>query len=105
MSTECLGPEAEGALRRASARRVQRHKGVEQERHIVAADIQVTPVDVGHMRQRVEILDRWPVRIMDGMAVLAVLNAENFFDRLSLRVFHDGGVGFLSAGCVTYLRL
>ena len=102
MSAERLGPEAERALRRASARRVQRHKRVEQERHVVAADIQVAPVNVGHVRQGVEILDGRPVGIMHDASILAIRNAENVFDRLALRVFHDGVVEFLAAGYVNH---
>ena len=103
MSAERLGPEAERALRRASARRVQGHKGVEQERHVVAADIQVAPVDVGHVRQGVEILDGRTVGIVHHVSILAVRNAEDVFDRLALRVFHDGVVEFLAAGYVNDL--
>src|SRR5208337_4363009 len=80
-------------------------KGVEQERHVVAADVQVAPVDVGHMRQRVKILDGRPVGIMQSRAVLAVGNAQNVFDGLALRVLDDGVVELLAADDVNDLRV
>ena len=104
VSAERLRPEAEGALRRASARRVERNKRVEQERHVVAANVQVAPVNVGHVRQSVQILDGRPVGIMHDLAILAIGNAENIFDRLALRVFDDGVVEFLAASYVDYFR-
>ena len=104
MSAERLGPEAEGALGGASARGVKRYEGVQQERDVVAADIQVAPVDVGYVRQSVQILDGRTVGIMNDPTVFAVGNAENIFDRLALRVFDDGVVEFLAAGYVDDFR-
>ena len=40
MSAERLRPQAEGALRRAAARGVERDVGIQQERHVVAARIE-----------------------------------------------------------------
>jgi len=82
MSAERLRPEAEGALRRASARGVERHKGMQQKRHVIAPDIQVAPVHIGHVRQRVQILNRRTVGIVHDDAVLAIRNAQNVFDFL-----------------------
>ena len=105
MSAERLRPEAEGALRRASARRVQGHKWVHQEWHVVAANIQIAPVNVGYVRQGVQILDGRPVGIMHHVPILTIGNAENVFDGLALGVFDDGVVELLAAGYVNYLCL
>ena len=89
MSAERLRPQAERALRRAAARGVQRHERIEQERHVVAAGIDVALVDVHHVRQSVEILNRGTVRIVNDLSIRAAIgDAENLAQRLAVGKFH-----------------
>ena len=63
---------------------------MQQERNVVLRDIQVALVDVGDPGQRVEILDLRAVGIVHDLAVLAVADAENLFERLAVGEFDDG---------------
>ena len=69
VAAEGLRPEAEGALRRATARGVERDVGMEQEGHVVARDVHVALVDLGGPGHRVEIFDLRAVGIVDDLAV------------------------------------
>ncbi len=70
---------------------------MKQKRHVVAADVQVAPVNVGDVRKRIQILDRRPVGIVHDLAILAIGDAEDLIDRLAVGVFDDGIVEFLAA--------
>src|SRR5207248_10190314 len=70
---------------------------MQQERHVVAADIQITPIYVRHVRQGIEILNLWWIGVVHDRAILAVRNSENFFQRLALCVLDNGVVKFLAA--------
>ena len=52
-----LRPQAEGAQGRASARGVERNERVQQERDVVAGDIEIALVGLGDPGQRVQVLD------------------------------------------------
>jgi len=91
-----LRPETEGAQRRAAARRVKRHVGIQQERYVVLLDGQVLLVNIGSERQGVEFrsLQQRPRRIVDHFAVHDVAGTQDIFERLTLRVFHDRVIKF-----------
>ena len=52
-----LRPQAERAHGRAAARRVERNERVQQERNVVAPEVEVALVDLRHPGQLVEVLD------------------------------------------------
>src|SRR2546429_6825149 len=92
MSRNRLRPHAEGAKRRASARGVKRHVGVQQERHVVAFDFQVALVNVRGERQRVQPF-RVQLRtfgVVHDLSVFAVADTENL-DRKSTRLNSSHG--------------
>ena len=60
---EGLRPQAEGAERRASARRIERDERVEQKRHVVTRDVHVAFVDRRHPREFIQLLNQ---RLRDG---------------------------------------
>jgi hypothetical protein len=64
-----LRPEAEGALRRAAARGVERDVRVQQERHVVAGHVHVALVDLGGPGHRVEVFNLRAVGIVHDLAV------------------------------------
>ena len=84
-----LRPQAEGAHRRAAARGVERNERVEQERNVVARDVEIALVDLGDPGQRVQIFDGGAFGIVDDLAVLAEADAGQFFERLALGVVDD----------------
>ena len=84
-----LRPQAEGAQRRAPARGVERNEGIQQERDVVAGDIQVALVSLGHPRQLVEILDGRAFRDCGPLPVLAEAHAGQFVERLAFGVVRD----------------
>ena len=84
-----LRPQAEGAERRAAARGVERNERVEQERNVVARDIEIALVDLGDPGQRIEVFDGGAFGIVDDLAVLAEADAGQFFERLALGVIDD----------------
>src|SRR4029077_12697412 len=69
MSAERLRPEAESTLRGAAARGVKRDERMEQERDIVAGDVEVALVHVSDMGQGVEVLNLRSVGIVDDFSV------------------------------------
>src|SRR5438046_10216439 len=70
---------------------------MQQERHVVAADIQITLIYVRHVRQGIEILNLWSIGVVHDRAILAVRNSENFFQRLALCVLDNGVVKVVAA--------
>ena len=102
MTAQGLRPEAEGALGGASASGVKRDERIEQEWDIVAANVEVAAIDVGDMRERIEIVDGRAVGIVHDLSIFAVGNAEDFVERFSLRVFDDRIIEFLAADDVDY---
>ena len=79
-----LRPQAESAHRRAAARGVERNERIQQERDVVAGDVQIALVDLRHPGQLVQIFDHAAFRIVDDAAVLAEADAGQFFERLAL---------------------
>ena len=97
---ERLGPEAERALRRASARRIQRDERMQQERHVVLGDVQIAGVDLGGPGHLVELLggDLRAIRIVLDHAVrVLVADAEDLVQRLALGKLDDGEVELAAA--------
>src|SRR5208337_368749 len=93
MSTECLRPQAEGALRWAAASRVQRDKRVKQEWHVVAARVDIALVHIYHVGQSVQIFDRGTVCIVNDLTVRAAIrDPENLAQWLAIGEFHCGVV-------------
>src|SRR5437667_7302469 len=70
---------------------------MQQKRHVIAADIQITLIYIRHMWQGIEILNLWSIGVVHDRALLAVRNSENFFQRLALCVLDNGVVKFLAA--------
>ena len=89
VTAEGLRPQAEGALRRAAARGVERDVGMEQEGHVVARHVHVALVDLGGPGHRVQVFDLRAVGVVDDLAVLLVADAENLVERLALGKLDD----------------
>jgi hypothetical protein len=60
---------------------------VEEEWHCVAAHVQVALVHVGDVRQRVEVLQLWPIGIVSNGSVLAIRNPEDLIEGLPFGKF------------------
>src|SRR6185437_6909490 len=97
MSAECLRPKAERALRGASARRIERDERIEQERHVIARDIEIALIDVGHIGQYVEVLNLRTIGIVHHAPVLPVRDPENLVERFALRKLDDRVIELLAA--------
>src|SRR6267142_876102 len=94
MAGNRLRPHTERAHRRATARRIERYERVQQERHVVALDLQVTLVNIGSKRQSIELfrVQLRPRRVVHDLAVLAIAGSGNLLKRFAMRVFGDGMV-------------
>ena len=97
MSAQSLWPQAECTLSRTATRRIERNIGIQQEWNVVARDVKVALVNVGHMRQGVQILDLGSIGIMDDLAVLSIGDTQDLIQRLANRVVNDRVVKFLAA--------
>jgi hypothetical protein len=97
VTAQGLRPEAEGALRRAAARGVERDVGVEQERDVVAGHVHVALVDFGGPGHGVEVFDLRAVGIVHDLAVELVADAEDLAERLALGKLDDGVVELAAA--------
>jgi hypothetical protein len=97
---ERLRPEAEGALRGAAARGVERDEGVQQEGDVVLGDVEVAVVDLGGPGHLVELLGgdlRAVGIVLDDAVLVLVADAEDLVQRLALGEFDDGEVELAAA--------
>ncbi len=106
MAAESLGPQAERALRRATARGVERDVRVQKERHVVARDVHVARVDLGSPGHRVEVFDLRAIRIVldDAVGVIVsvfvsffIADAEDLVQGLAVGKLYDGEVELAAA--------
>src|SRR5271157_685045 len=84
-----LRPQAERAQRRASARSVHGNEWVQQERHVVARDVEIALVNPGHPRERIQVFDRRRFRVVDDGAVPAETHAGQLLQWLAVGVVHN----------------
>src|SRR5216684_4289082 len=84
-----LRPHAEGAQRRATASRIERHERMQQKWHVIVLDLQVALVNVRGKRQRVQLfrVQLRPLRAVYDLAVLAIADTQNLAQRFAVRVF------------------
>ena len=97
VSAERLRPQAEGALRRAAACRIERDERVQQEGHAVTRHVHVPLVDLGGPGHRVQIFDLRPVGVVNDLAVEPVADTQNLVERLALGKFDDGIIELAAA--------
>src|SRR5262249_3185759 len=97
---ESLRPKAEGALRRAPARGVQRYERIQQEWNVIARDVEVTLVYISNVGQGIEVFDLRTIGIVHDTSILPVGDAENLIERLTLRELYDRVVELFSANKV-----
>ena len=97
VTAERLRPQAEGALRRAAARGVERDIRVKQEGDVVAGDVHVALVDLGRPWHRVQVFNLRTVGIVDDLAVVLVADAQNLVKRLALGKLDHGIVELAAA--------
>ena len=79
-----LRPQTERTLGGAAAAGVHGQIRVQQERHVVAAEIEIAFVGLGDPGQRVEIFDYRRVGVVLKTAVLSEDNAGDFVQRFAL---------------------
>src|SRR5580700_7434643 len=60
-----------------------------QERNVITADVQVTPVGLGHPGQLIQILDHRALGIMYDAAIVPKTHSWQFFDRFTIRKGRD----------------
>src|SRR5581483_10747940 len=84
MSAEGLWPQAKRTLGWTSAGGVQRDIRMQQKRHVVARHIEVSLVNVGYVRQGVEVLNLRRIRIVHGLPVFQIRDSRNLIQRLSV---------------------
>ena len=62
---------------------------MQQKRNVVACYVEIALVNVGDVRQRVEILNLRRIGIVDDLAILQERNAGNFRQRLAIGEVDD----------------
>ena len=55
-----------------------------QKRNVITRHIQITRINFSHVRQSVEILDLWAIRIVQDLAILPIRGAKNLVQRFAL---------------------
>ncbi len=106
MAAQRLRPQAEGALRRAAARRVERDVRMQQERHVVACHVHVALVDLRRPRHRIQIFHLRAIRIvLDHTLRILVADAEDLVQRLAVGILHNGEVELAPADEVDHFAL
>src|SRR5581483_9030124 len=96
MSAEGLWPQAKRTLGWTSAGGVQRDIRMQQKRHVVARHIEVSLVNVGYVRQGVEVLNLRRIRIVHGLPVFQIRDSRNLIQRLSVGEVNHRIVEFLA---------
>ena len=97
VSAERLRPQAEGALRGAAARGVERDVGMEQEGHVVARHVHVALVNLGGPGHGVEVFHLRAVGVVEDLSVLLVADAEDLVERFALGKLDHGEIEFAAA--------
>src|SRR5947209_16418238 len=100
MAGQGLRPKAERALRRTAARGVERHKRMQQERHVVLGYIQVACIYLGGPRHLVELFWRYLCAVgivVDDAVRILVADAEYVLERLALGKLNDREVELTAA--------
>src|ERR1700736_3421114 len=88
MSAQRLRPQTERTLRRTAARGVERDERLQQERDVVARDVEIALVNFSDVGQRVKILNLRSVGSVLDLSVLQEGNPGNLLERLALGVIH-----------------
>ena len=60
-----------------------------QKRNVITRHIQITRINFSHVRQSVEILDLWAIRIVQDLAILPIRGAKNLVQRFALGKLYD----------------
>src|ERR1700722_3570867 len=96
MAGNRLGPHAESAQRRTAAGSIKGHVRIQEERYVVALNLQVALVNICGEGQRVEFrgVQLLARRSVDDLAVFAIADAHDFAERFAMRVFDNGMVEF-----------
>src|SRR5208283_1521425 len=91
-----LGPHAESAEGGAAARGVERDVRVQEERNVVALDLQIAFVDIGGKGKRIEFrgMQLWLRGIVNNAAILAVTGAKNLIEGLAVSIIRHGVIKF-----------
>src|SRR5205807_3199651 len=71
MPADGLRPKTKRAKRRTASRCIEGDIRIQQERNVVLRDIEITLVNVGCKRQRIQIVKRRAIRVVNYAAVLA----------------------------------
>ena len=81
MTGKGLRPHAEGAKRRAAPRSVEGDKRIQEERHVIALDLQIAFIHVRGERERIQFfrVQLRTRRIVDDLSVLFVAGTQNVF--------------------------
>ena len=69
---------------------------MQQERHVVALDLQIPLVNVRRKRQRIQIVKRSPVGIVNEAAVFAEAHTLNVFELLTFGKFLERVIDLFS---------
>ena len=106
VAAQRLWPQAERALRRTAARRVQRNVRMQQERHVVARYVHIARIDLCCPRHRVQIFHLRTVRVVLNYAVrILIADAKDLVQRFAICKFHDGKVKLAAANKVEHFAL
>src|SRR5947207_9988446 len=96
MSAGGLRPETEGALGRAAGGRVQRNVWMKQEGNVVTADVQVSVINVGHVRQGIQVLQLRAISGVCDPAIFPIRDSQNVFESFALGKLFYGVIKFLA---------
>jgi len=101
MAGESLGPEAEGALRRAATGAVERDVGVQKERNVVLGDVEVPVIYLGGPGHLVELFrgNLRAVGIVQNLAGCRIFvgDAQDLIERLAVGVLNYGEIELAAA--------
>src|SRR5882724_5967905 len=94
MPTEQLRPQTEGALCRASARRIEGQVWIEEERNVVLAHIEVALVNVDHVGKGIQVLDGGTVWIVNALSIFQERDSRDIGQRLPIGKLYSRKVKF-----------
>src|SRR5436305_13973234 len=96
MSAGGLRPETERALGRAAVGRVQRYVWMKKEGNVVTADVQVSLINVSHVRQQIQVLQLRAISRVCDPAIFPIRNSQNVFESFALGKLFYGVIKFLA---------
>src|SRR5579863_270233 len=89
VSTDRLRPKTESTARRAPAPGINGNIGMEHPGNLIVQDLEIPLVDLGDKGKRIEVVDDFPIRVMEDFSIPPVADPRHLVPIAAFRDFLD----------------